>query len=758
MAHRNRSISIRIALVALLFCRRRREPVARGHRLREFEHHGQRTVDCGQRVHPDRGDLRDRRRHADHRAGHRDPRRARVGARRQRSRRAGRHPRIEILALGTRLKPIVFTDLDDDNVGGNPGTSPTTAATTRWAHRTWGGVILLGRGYVANDTLGGPDATREVQIEGLIAAGGLGLYGNCAGDADQPADCDDDDSGEMLLRLDPLRRLQPLGRQRDQRPDAGRGRTRDRPRPHRDLPEQGRRRRVLRRRGNMQEPRSSRNVGDDSIDYDEGWRGKVQFVFVMQGTARHRQVGQGRPSRTAATTPTAAALRDSDDLQRDLHRPGRRRRLHRQITNTALDLPRQRGRPLLQQLLRRLRRRACHRGRRLLRRHGDAEHVGRAGEHGLRRRQRQFSGPGLDLPAGAAGQRVLVHRQRRRDPGPADASAVGGSSSKLHYDNDGFGANGPQRLLRLRRPAADPGADPHGDAVPTVPDAVDRDRSAAGRRQRAADGTTARPRRRRLLRARRPTGAPSVPTTTGPRAGRRPPPGYFPAKPTGHRRRRHHRRARPGPRTTSTILDQPIYVTNGATLTIEPGTVDPRPGRVGPGANDPGALVIARGSKLIAVGTAGQADRLHQPGRRQRRRQPGQLPLRHAATNALAFTGNWGGLIMLGRGYVANNTLGGADATREVQIEGLIAAGGLGLYGNCAADPLSPPDCDDDDSGRPVLRLDPLRRLQPLGRQRDQRPDPGRRRSRDATCDHVEIFQNKDDGVEFFGGTANIRT
>ena len=52
------------------------------------------------------------------------------------------------------------------------------------------------------------------------------------------------------------------------------------------------------------------------------------------------------------------------------------------------------------------------------------------------------------------------------------------------------------------------------------------------------------------------------------------------------------------------MLTQPIYVTSGATLTIEPGTVvrgepdlDPRL------ANDPGTLIITRGSKIRAIGT-----------------------------------------------------------------------------------------------------------------------------------------------------------
>ena len=40
----------------------------------------------------------------------------------------------KINALGTPKKPIIFTDLSDDNVRGNPGTIRTTPSITR---RSW---------------------------------------------------------------------------------------------------------------------------------------------------------------------------------------------------------------------------------------------------------------------------------------------------------------------------------------------------------------------------------------------------------------------------------------------------------------------------------------------------------------------------------------------------------------------------------------------------------------------------------------------
>ena len=51
------------------------------------------------------------------------------------------------------------------------------------------------------------------------------------------------------------------------------------------------------------------------------------------------------------------------------------------------------------------------------------------------------------------------------------------------------------------------------------------------------------------------------------------------------------------------VLTQPIYVRDGATLTIEPGTVIRGETESGSGTNDPGTLIITRGSKIVANGT-----------------------------------------------------------------------------------------------------------------------------------------------------------
>src|SRR5690606_31742676 len=113
------------------------------------------------------------------------------------------------------------------------------------------------------------------------------------------------------------------------------------------------------------------------------------------------------------------------------------------------------------------------------------------------------------------------------------------------------------------------------------------------------------------------------------------------------------------------VLKSRIAVTNGATLTIQPGTIVK--GEVGTGANAT-ALIIARGAKLMAEGTASQpiiftsiADEI----------QPGQI----ASPNMdPTMNGLWGGLLILGNAPIS------ADA-QAVQIEGIPASDPNGLYG-----------------------------------------------------------------------------
>ncbi|HKQ62399.1 MAG TPA: hypothetical protein VJS92_13990, partial [Candidatus Polarisedimenticolaceae bacterium] len=150
------------------------------------------------------------------------------------------------------------------------------------------------------------------------------------------------------------------------------------------------------------------------------------------------------------------------------------------------------------------------------------------------------------------------------------------------------------------------------------------------------------------------------------------------------------------------MLETVVYVTNGATLTIEPGTVvRGLPDASTVGSNNPGTLVVTRGAKLRALGTKLNPVVFTDPFDDNVGNNPGNFPY-DDRLNAAGLTGQWGGVILLGKGYVANNTLTGPNPARTVQIEGLVADGVNGIYGGCSSFPAQFPnalDCDDDDSG-----------------------------------------------------------
>jgi hypothetical protein len=188
-------------------------------------------------------------------------------------------------------------------------------------------------------------------------------------------------------------------------------------------------------------------------------------------------------------------------------------------------------------------------------------------------------------------------------------------------------------------------------------------------------------------------------------------------------------------------LMEPVFVTNGATLTIQPGTVIR--GKLDSNAS----LVIGRGSKIDAQGTAANPIVFTCEG--------DDNVGASAGTGVWAQKNNgigkkWGGVILLGRTYLATS-IGGAVASPNsalsLQIEGTGDYGDLTRYGG---------GMDDDDSG--VMRYCSIRyggyilaaaneinglSLGAVGRQTD--------------LDHIEVFQNADDDYEFFGGTVNCK-
>jgi hypothetical protein len=181
------------------------------------------------------------------------------------------------------------------------------------------------------------------------------------------------------------------------------------------------------------------------------------------------------------------------------------------------------------------------------------------------------------------------------------------------------------------------------------------------------------------------------------------------------------------------VLSGRIAVTSGATLTIQPGVVVK--GEVGTGANAT-ALIIARGGKINAAGTATQpiifttvADEI----------RPGQI----ASPNMdPTLEGLWGGILVMGR---ARGSFAGD--VQEIQIEGIPASDTNGLYGGTD---------DNDNSG--VLKYISIRHGGAnIGEGNEINGLTLGGVGAGTVIENVEVVANQDDGIEWFGGTVSVK-
>ena len=171
---------------------------------------------------------------------------------------------------------------------------------------------------------------------------------------------------------------------------------------------------------------------------------------------------------------------------------------------------------------------------------------------------------------------------------------------------------------------------------------------------------------------------------------------------------------------TTYILSGLIYVSNNATLTIQPGTVVK--GLLG------SALIITRGSKLNAIGTVSQ-------------------PIVFTSNNPAGSraTGDWGGIVLLGRGRFT----AGIINTGLSNIEG-ITASGISEFGGG----LTPDDTDNSGTikyvriefgGSPLLPDNEINGLT-MGAV-----------GSGTTIDYVQCSFINDDSFEWFGGSVNCK-
>lgn len=180
------------------------------------------------------------------------------------------------------------------------------------------------------------------------------------------------------------------------------------------------------------------------------------------------------------------------------------------------------------------------------------------------------------------------------------------------------------------------------------------------------------------------------------------------------------------------ILTQRIAVLEGATLTIEPGVIVK--GEAGSSANA-SALIIARGAKIMAEGTAEQpiiftaiSDEI----------EPGMV---ESPNLDIEVNGQWGGLIVLGRAPISVST-----NEQNWQIEGIPPSDTNGAYGG--NDP-------EDNSG--VIRYVSIRHGGAnIGEGNEINGLTLGGVGSGTTIENVEVVSNFDDGIEFFGGSVNV--
>ncbi len=178
-------------------------------------------------------------------------------------------------------------------------------------------------------------------------------------------------------------------------------------------------------------------------------------------------------------------------------------------------------------------------------------------------------------------------------------------------------------------------------------------------------------------------------------------------------------------KTMNYLLEGLVFVNDGQTLTIEPGTVIRAKTGQGSAAS---ALIVARGGRIIADGTSAE-------------------PIIFTCENddlkgsiQTEAKGLWGGVIILGAASL-NNQYG------ENHIEGIPLSEPRASYGGAF---------DDDYSG--IFRYVSIRHAGTnIGEGNEINGLSLGGVGSGTILGHIEVISNADDGIEFFGGTVNAK-
>jgi len=229
-------------------------------------------------------------------------------------------------------------------------------------------------------------------------------------------------------------------------------------------------------------------------------------------------------------------------------------------------------------------------------------------------------------------------------------------------------------------------------------------------------------------------------------------------------------------------LTRQIYVTNGATLTIEPGTViasyvDPADGQ------GVGSLAVCRDGKIRVMGTA--AEPVIMTSAQDVATWTGSVVTTNSSgyVTDIVTLGNpktgtwrqglneWGNLTIMGNALIGAQYEANASAVRTYQDgygapivtntarpTGLNKATMEGLTADAAGDPKVFYGGADDDDDRGEIHYLSIRyggKVIGLANELNGLSLGGVGRA--TTIDHVEIMNNVDDGIEIWGGTVNLK-
>lgn len=162
---------------------------------------------------------------------------------------------------------------------------------------------------------------------------------------------------------------------------------------------------------------------------------------------------------------------------------------------------------------------------------------------------------------------------------------------------------------------------------------------------------------------------------------------------------------------TDWVLSGGVFVDEGVTLTIEAGTTIKSETN---GANT-AFLSVLRGGKIMADGTA-------------------NAPIIMTSGESNPAAGDWGGIIINGKAPI--NT--GLEATGE---------GNTGIYGGT--------DASDNSGVLRYVRVEYAGRI--LGTDNELNGFSFNGVGNGTTVEYIQAYEGADDGIEFFGGTVNVR-